>query len=128
MRRPTTIHETLLGQNIERAETNYLKARRNGAADPVVLVLDLGDAAARAIAATTRRVAELEAVLERTRRAGCRPLATWGLPPDMAASLLVERFPDVAEAVAIPCAGGHFRVVVVAAGAAVAFPMPVVDG
>jgi hypothetical protein len=50
---PTTIREKLLGQSIEWAETNFLLVLRNGATTPVVLVLDLGDESARAIAWTT---------------------------------------------------------------------------
>jgi hypothetical protein len=127
MMRPNTIHENLLGQSIEWAETDFLSALRNGATTPVVLVLDLDDESARAIAGTTGRAAELEALIERTRRVGCSALATWGLPHDMAASLLAEEFPDVAGDIATTCAGGRFWVVVVAAGAASVFTMPVVE-
>jgi hypothetical protein len=66
-------------------------------------------------------------VIERTRRVGRSALATCGLPHDMAASLLAEEFPNVAKAVATPCEGGRFWVVVVADGAAEVFTLPVVE-
>jgi hypothetical protein len=125
--RPTHVHQVLLRECTERIEMHFLKARRYGATDPIVLVLDLTDESARAIAATTGRDAESEAHIAQARRRGVGAVATWGLPRPMAVPLLAVDHRTISDVVAEPCSPDRYWVVVVTAGAAAAFSMPVVE-
>jgi hypothetical protein len=117
-------HAAYLGAHRGRIADSYLGALCRGSAEPAVLLLDLEDESARAIAEGAVGGATIEAYLAEGRRLGRSSSVTWSMPRAFAVALLAGGFHVIAEQVAIPDEDGCYWVVVVARGSASAILMP----
>src|SRR4051794_14859990 len=98
----TLRHTVLLKAHRKPIESKYREAIQNGGTDVAVLLLDVRDEAARAIAETSGQGDEIAARVADGRRRGCPILMTWGVPRTLAIRLLSPRYSDVAGIVAVP--------------------------
>ncbi len=119
------LHGAYILEARERAEVSLLKAIRDGAADPVVLLLDPDDPKARRIADAAINAPDHDRVIAEASRRGAYPVMTWGVPKAYAVELLSRDFPDAAQVILEPHAsGGRFWIIVVAEGGASPIVMP----
>ncbi|MDB5350430.1 MAG: hypothetical protein JWN86_1677 [Planctomycetota bacterium] len=109
--------ESLVLRNLERVEVAYLRAVRDGSANPVILLLDLLHPCGRAIAEDAGRGPEAAAfVAEVATREGVTPILAWGVPRSQARVSLRRAIPGMADVLDQACSAGNYRVAAVAAG------------
>jgi len=119
------LHAAYIAKAREWAEVSLLKATRDGATEPLVLMLDPLDAVARRIADAAGDAADNERAVEEAARRGVYPIFTWGVPRAYAAELLARDLPEVAEAILGPHPfGDGYLIIVVAGGGASPIVMP----
>lgn len=110
------LHKLLLRQNRERIEVDYLKACERQIEHPVLVLLDLRDAEALAIAYTTGRRAEVDAQVAEAGRRGMVPAVIWPMSIEYARRLFAPR-PSISDSLIVPpYASNVYHVVVVAGG------------
>jgi hypothetical protein len=122
------LYRGIVREHLERIEVSYLKALRDGADDPAVLLLDPLVAEARRIADAACNAHSVARLVETARERDCCAILTWGVPRAFAAELLSANFPDVAVAILRPgaAADSYWTIAVLGAGAW-PFPMPPVS-
>jgi hypothetical protein len=104
---------------------SYHDALRMGADGPTVLLLDLGDDAAMALAATSGRDDEVAFIVAEGRRHGRAPLMFFGMPRALAVELISDISPNGAAIVAVPLGDDAYYLIVVAGGSVSVGMIPV---
>jgi hypothetical protein len=120
-------HAELLHRDIEKVEMSYVRAVELGAAEPAVLLLDATDGHAREILDTIDQPERMTAHAAKA-SPELTPLATWGIPGQLAQSLLALSFPETAAEFEALDPGEGYRVAVIADGGASVFVMPPIPG
>ncbi len=90
-------HHLLVRQNRENIELAAVRAFEQQLELPVVLLLDLADPVAQAIARTAGRQPVIDAQVAEFERRGVVPVLTWHLPARAALDLLRRYYPDTEE-------------------------------
>jgi hypothetical protein len=118
-----TYREFLLSQSVEKIEMAYLRALQGEAEDPVVLVLDLSDRRARAIAEVHVRLETIRRVVAEGRGRDGALLMFWGVPRRWASEFGTSRIPVLDVEIDRIDPGSGFIAVVISSDGASAFAM-----
>jgi hypothetical protein len=124
--RQIAFHAELLRRDVEKVEMSFVRAVERGASEPAVFLLDPNDEHAREILDTTGR-SEMVAAHAAKASPEVTPLITWGIPRQLACSLLAMSFPETAAEFEAIDTGECYLVAVVADGGVSVFlrtPVP----
>ncbi len=122
---PDVLHDFLRSSHLEKVEMAYLRALNRGAGDPVVLLLDLGDPWARAVASAHNDQAQVREMTGKAPDPGGRPvLMFWGVPRRRALEAGATRLRGLDELICRLEPGDGYLLVVIAGGGMSGFAMP----
>jgi len=117
--------ESLRTSWVERIEMAFRRAVQGGADDPVVLLLDLSDPRARAVASAHEDQVRVREMTGKAPDPGGRPvLMLWGVPRRWALQAGATRFRGLDELIGRLEPGDGYLLVVIAGGGMSGFAMP----